>query len=46
MMTVNTLISGNIPSSFNNFLRTATQKNESNLDEYERITDKTGKPQV
>jgi len=40
MMTVNTLISGNIPSSYNNFLRSATEVENVNLDEYERSTDK------
>jgi hypothetical protein len=40
MMTVNTLISGNIPSSYNNFLRSAIEVDNVNLDEYERTTDK------
>jgi len=40
MMTVNTLISGNIPSSYNNFLRSATEVEHANLDEYERSTEK------
>jgi hypothetical protein len=40
MMTVNTLISGNIPSSYNNFLRSATEVENVNLDEYERTTEK------
>ncbi len=39
MMTVNTLISGNIPSSYNNFLRSATEVTTSDLEEYERSTD-------
>ncbi len=39
MMTVNTLISGNIPSSYNNFLRSATEVTTTNLEEYERISD-------
>jgi ABC-type transport system involved in multi-copper enzyme maturation permease subunit len=38
MMTVNTLISGNIPSSYNQFLRSATEVENVNLDEYERTT--------
>ena len=40
MMTVNTLISGNIPSSYNNFLRSATEVEHANLEEYETLTDK------
>jgi hypothetical protein len=36
MMTVNTLISGNIPSSYNNFLRSATTVEQTYLEEYER----------
>ncbi len=40
MMTVNTLISGNIPSSYNNFLRSATEVTTSDLEEYERPSDK------
>jgi hypothetical protein len=36
MMTVNTLISGNIPSSYNNFLRSATTVERTVLEEYER----------
>jgi ABC-type transport system involved in multi-copper enzyme maturation permease subunit len=36
MMTVNTLISGNIPSSYNNFLRSATEVTTARLEEYER----------
>ncbi len=39
MMTINTLISGNIPSSYNNFLRSAKELTNINLDEYERISD-------
>lgn len=39
MMTINTLISGNIPSSYNNFLRSAQELTTTNLDEYERISD-------
>ncbi|MBE9519115.1 MAG: hypothetical protein IMY68_11120, partial [Bacteroidetes bacterium] len=39
LMTINTLISGNIPSSYNNFLRSATEVTTSNLDEYQRKTD-------
>ena len=38
MMTVNTLISGNIPSSYNNFLRSATEVTSSNLEEYNRYS--------
>ncbi len=40
MMSVNTLISGNIPSSYNNFLRSATEVEHAVLDEYELPTDK------
>jgi len=40
MMTINTLISGNIPSSYNNFLRSATEITTSDLEEYERSSDK------
>lgn len=40
MMTVNTLISGNIPSSYNNFLRSATEVEHVNMEEYERSTEK------
>jgi hypothetical protein len=36
MMTVNTLISGNIPSSYNNFLRSATSVENAFPEEYER----------
>lgn len=39
MMTVNTLISANIPSSFNVFLRSATRENVNDLEEYEFISD-------
>lgn len=39
MMTVNTLISGNIPSSYNVFLRSATTVESTNLDQYERVSD-------
>jgi len=39
MMTVNTLISGNIPSSYNNFLRSATEVKTADLEEYDRISD-------
>jgi len=35
IMTVNTLISGNIPSSYNHFLRSAKEVENVNLDEYE-----------
>jgi len=38
MMTVNTLISGNIPSSFGNFLRSATVAENMNIEEFERIS--------
>jgi hypothetical protein len=40
MMTVNTLISGNIPSSYNHFLRSAKEVENANLDEFERSSDK------
>lgn len=40
MMTVNTLISGNIPSTFSTFLRSATEVRTMNTDEYERISDR------
>ena len=40
MMTVNTLISGNIPSTFSAFLRSAEKINTSDVEEYERISDK------
>jgi hypothetical protein len=37
MMTVNTLISGNIPSSYNHFLRSATEvEKAASLEEYDR----------
>ena len=36
MMTINTLISGNIPSSYNHFLRSASEVTTSEQDEYER----------
>lgn len=36
LMTVNTIISGNIPSSFSVFLRSATERNIVNLEEYAR----------
>jgi ABC-type transport system involved in multi-copper enzyme maturation permease subunit len=36
MLTVNTLLSGNIPSSFSIFLRSATEKSVTNLEEYAR----------
>jgi hypothetical protein len=36
MMTINTLISGNIPSSYNYFLRSAIEVTTSEQDEYER----------
>jgi ABC-type transport system involved in multi-copper enzyme maturation permease subunit len=39
MMTVNTLISGNIPSSYNNFLRSATEVTTTDLEEYQRKSD-------
>ncbi len=39
MMTINTLISGNIPSSYNNFLRSATTVDKASLEEYERLSD-------
>ncbi len=39
LMTINTLISGNIPSSYNNFLRSATEVTTSNLEEYQRKAD-------
>ncbi len=41
LMTVNTLISGNIPSSYNNFLRSATEVTTASLDEYDRSSDRT-----
>jgi ABC-type transport system involved in multi-copper enzyme maturation permease subunit len=39
MMTVNTLISGNIPSSYNNFLRSALEVKTTNMEEYQRPSD-------
>lgn len=39
MMTINTLISGNIPSSYNNFLRSATEVETANMEEYARLSD-------
>ncbi|MDT8432788.1 MAG: ABC transporter permease subunit [Bacteroidales bacterium] len=36
VLTVNTLLSGNIPSSFSIFLRSATEKSVANLEEYAR----------
>jgi len=39
-MTVNTLISGNIPSSFSTFLRSAESVTTTDTEEYERISDK------
>ena len=39
MLTVNTLISGNIPSSFSLFLRSAEEKRIPDPQEYERVTD-------
>jgi len=39
MMTINTLISGNIPSSYNNFLRSATEVSTDDLEEYDRYSD-------
>jgi ABC-type transport system involved in multi-copper enzyme maturation permease subunit len=39
MMTINTLISGNIPSSYNHFLRSAKEVTKANLEEYERSSD-------
>ena len=39
MMTINTLISGNIPSSYNNFLRSATELEKTNMEEYEQISE-------
>lgn len=40
MMTVNTLISANIPSTFSTFLRSAEKINRTDTEEYERISDK------
>jgi ABC-type transport system involved in multi-copper enzyme maturation permease subunit len=39
MMTVNTLISGNIPSSYNHFLRSASEVTTSDQEEFERFSD-------
>ncbi|MCF8381741.1 MAG: hypothetical protein K9H49_19365 [Bacteroidales bacterium] len=39
MMTVNTLISGNIPSSFGNFLRSPTVVENVEIEEYEKISE-------
>ena len=39
MMTVNTLISANIPSTFSTFLRSAEKINRTDVEEYERISD-------
>ena len=39
MMTVNTLISGNIPSTFSTFLRSAEIVRSTNMEEYERNAD-------
>jgi ABC-type transport system involved in multi-copper enzyme maturation permease subunit len=39
MMTVNTLISGNIPSSFNYFLRGAAEQKVNDISEYERVSE-------
>ncbi|MCK4747723.1 MAG: hypothetical protein KAT15_11825, partial [Bacteroidales bacterium] len=40
MMTVNTLISGNIPSTFSTFLRSAREVKTMDTKEYDRISDK------
>ncbi len=40
MLTINTLISGNIPSTFNSFLRSAESVRYADIQEYERISDK------
>jgi hypothetical protein len=40
MMTVNTLISGNIPSTFSTFLRSAQDIRTTDLDEYARVSDR------
>ncbi|MBL7110484.1 MAG: ABC transporter permease subunit [Bacteroidales bacterium] len=40
MMTVNTLVSGNIPSTFSAFLRSAESVRATNTEEYERISDR------
>jgi hypothetical protein len=39
MMTVNTLISGNIPSIFSTFLRSAREVSTSDIEEYDRISE-------
>jgi ABC-type transport system involved in multi-copper enzyme maturation permease subunit len=39
MLTVNTLISGNIPSTYGSFLKAATKVDKINIEEYERISD-------
>jgi len=38
IMTINTLVSGNIPSTFNTFLRSAENVTSTNMEEYERIS--------
>jgi hypothetical protein len=40
MMTVNTLISGNIPSTFSTFLRSAINIRTMDIEEYDRVTDR------
>jgi hypothetical protein len=40
MMTVNTLISANIPSTFSTFLRSAEKIDRTNVEEYEHVSDK------
>lgn len=40
LMTVNTLISANIPSSYNHFLRSAVEAGRVNMDEFDRPVDK------
>jgi hypothetical protein len=40
MMTVNTLISANIPSTFSTFLRSAVEIDRTDVQEYERLSDK------
>lgn len=40
LMTVNTMISANVPSSFNVFLRSASNQNITDLEEYEIVSDK------
>lgn len=39
MVTINTLVSANIPSSFSTFLRSAEVNNNAEIGEYERISD-------